>query len=98
MEAEDIIGKEITCFKFESDDRLKWNFEYDSLIGKTGTVLKLNDSYPQYARVKVHTTIGKIVEKHFPTQMIKEQLEKIELENKSTEELLNDMKQLISRL
>ena len=95
MEAEDIIGKEITCFKFESDDRLKWTFEYDSLIGKTGTVLKLNDAYPQYARVKVHTTIGKIVEKHFPTQMIIDQLE---YENKSTEELLNDMKQLISRL
>jgi hypothetical protein len=95
MEAEDIIGKEITCFKFESDDRLKWNFEYDNLIGKTGTVLRLHDRYPQYARVKVHTSIGKIIERHFPTQMIIDQLE---YENKSTEELLNDMKQLISRL
>jgi len=95
MEPKDIIDKKFTCFKFESDDRLKWNFEYDSLIGKTGTVVKLNDTYPQYARVKVHTTIGKIVEKHFPTQMIIDQLQ---FENKSVDDILNDMKQLISRL
>ena len=95
MEPQNIIGKKFTCFKFESDDRLKWTFEYDSLIGKTGTVVKLNDAYPQYARVKVHTTIGKIVEKHFPTQMIIDQLQ---FENKSVDDILNDMKQLISRI
>jgi len=95
MEPQDIIGKEFTCFKFESDDRLKWNFEYDNLIGKTGTVVKLHDHYQQYARVKVHTTIGKTIERHFPTQMIIDQLQ---FENKSIEDLLNNMKQLISKL
>jgi hypothetical protein len=95
MEAEDIIGKEITCFKFESDERLGWNSDYDEALGKTGTVLRLHDRYPQYARVKVHTSIGKTTEIHFPTQMIIDQLQ---FENKSTEELLNDMKSLLTQI
>lgn len=95
MEAEDIIGKEITCFKFESDGRLNWGQEYDNALGKTGTVLRLHENFPQYARVQIHTSIGKSIKIHYPTQMIIDQLE---FENKSTEELLNDMKKLLSQI
>lgn len=95
METENIIGKEITCFKFESDNLLKWNSDYDYALGKIGTVLRLHERHPQYARVKVHTSIGKSMEIHYPTQMIIDQLE---FENKSTEELLNDMKKLLSQI
>lgn len=95
MEAEDIIGKEITCFKFESDGRLIWNEAHEDALGKTAKVLRLHETFPKYARVKVHTSIGKTTEIHFPTQMIIDQLQ---FENKSTEELLNDMKSLLTQI
>jgi hypothetical protein len=98
MEPKDIIGKEFTCFKFESDNNLSYTDHYDSILGKTATVVNINSSYPQYANVKITTSIGKRTECHFPTQMIIEQIELTEYENKSVEELLNDMKQLISTI
>jgi long-subunit fatty acid transport protein len=101
MEPKDIIGKEFTCFKFKSDSNLSYTPNYDTILGKTATVVNINSSYPQYANVKITTSIGKRTECHFPTKMIieqLEQLEKVEYENKSVEELLNDMKQLISTI
>ena len=92
----DIIGKEFTCFKFELPDKLiKWDGMYESTLGKTATVIEINSSHPQYTYAKINVGIGKTRSLHFPTQMIIDQLE---YENKSTEELLNEMKQLISRI
>jgi hypothetical protein len=92
----DIIGKEFTCFKFKSPDGLiQWDSMYESTLGKTATVIEINSSHPQYAYAKINVGIGKTRSLHFPTQMIIDQLE---YENKSTEELLNEMKQLISRI
>ena len=54
--------------------------------------------HPHATLAEVYPTIGKKFAKHFPTEQIKEQLEKAEYDSKSTEELLNDMKQLISRI
>jgi hypothetical protein len=98
MEPKDIIGKEFTCFKFESDSNLSYIDHYDSILGKTATVVNINSSYPQYANAKINIAIGRTTTMHFPTQMIIEQLEKVEYENKSVEELLNNMKQLISTI
>jgi len=47
---------------------------------------------------EVYPTIGKKFTKHFPTDQIIEQLEKVEYENKSVDDILNDMKQLISTI
>jgi hypothetical protein len=92
----DIIGKEFTCFKFELPDKLiQWDGQYESTLGKTATVIEINSSHPQYAYAKINVGIGKTRSLHFPTQMIIDQLE---YENKSVEELLNEMKQLISRI
>jgi len=92
----DIIGKEFTCFKFKDDKELiLWDSVYESTLGKTATVIEINSSHPQYAYAKINIGIGKTRSLHFPTQMI---IDQIEYENKSVEEILNEMKQLISRI
>ena len=92
----DIIGKEFTCFKFKSPDGLiQWDSMYESTLGKTATVIEINSSHPQYAYAKINVGIGKTRSLHFPTQMI---IDQIEYGNKSVEEILNEMKQLISKI
>ena len=96
MEPKDIIGKEFTCFKFKDDKELiLWDSVYESTLGKTATVIEINSSHPQYAYAKINVGIGKTRSLHFPTQMI---IDQIEYENKSVEEILNEMKQLVSRI
>jgi hypothetical protein len=96
MKPEDIIGKKITCFEFKPIDHLViFSQEYKNCIGKTGIVKEINITHPQYAYVRINTSIGKSTHLHYPTQMIIDQLQ---YENKSTEDLLNDMKQLMSRI
>ena len=96
MEPKDIIGKEFTCFKFKDDKKLiLWDSVYEKTLGKTATVIEINSSHPQYAYVKINVGIGKTRSLHFPTQMI---IDQIEYGNKSVEEILNEMKQLISRI
>lgn len=96
MEPKDIIGKEFTCFKFEPIDNLiGFDARYQRLVGRTAVVIEINSSHPQYAYVRVNTPIGKSEQVHYPTQMIMDQLE---YENKSVEEILNEMKQLTSRI
>jgi hypothetical protein len=99
MEPKDIIGKEFTCFKFELPDRLiLWDNYYEECLEKTAIVKSVNSSHPQYANAKINIAIGKQEQCHFPTQMIIDQLEQAEFDNKSIDELLNNMKQLISRI
>ena len=54
--------------------------------------------YPHATMAEVYPTIGTKFTKHFPTDQIIEQLEKVEYENKSVDDILNDMKQLISTI
>ena len=92
----DIIGKEFTCFKFELPDGLiQWDGQYESTLGKTATVIEINSGHPQYAYAKINVGIGKTRSLHFPTQMI---IDQIEYDNKSINDILNDMKQLISTI
>lgn len=96
MEPKDIIGKEFTCFKFEPIDKLiSFDARYQRLVGRTAIVKEINSSHPQYAYVKIISHIGQSEQVHYPTQMIMDQLE---YENKSVEEILNEMKQLTSRI
>lgn len=96
MEPKDIIGKEFTCFKFEPIDKLiSFDARYQRLVGRTAIVKEINSSHPQYAYVKIISHIGQSEQVHYPTQMIMDQLE---YENKSVEEILNEMKQLTSKI
>ena len=96
MEPTDIIGKEFTCFEFKDDKELiLWDSVYESTLGKTATVIEINSSHPQYAYAKINVGIGKTRSLHFPTQMI---IDQIEYDNKSINDILNDMKQLISTI
>jgi hypothetical protein len=99
MERKDIIGKEFTCFEFESDGTLSYG-EQKNYIGLTGIVKEINASYPKYARVMITDRSGRKLEPHYPTDMILEQLKKLqeEEENKSVDDILNEMKQLIYRI
>lgn len=94
METKDIIGKEIECFKFDTLDILAYN--HDKYLGKKGVVLNINDSYPQFAEVQVHTENGKTINIHYPTNDILKQLnEEAEL---TIEQILNNIKNLTKQI
>ena len=98
MEDKDIIGKEFEFFKYDDIPNLKWNEDYAKYIGSRSVVIGPHSRYPHATMAEVYPTIGKKFTKHFPTDQIIEQLEKVEYENKSVDDILNDMKQLISTI
>lgn len=96
MEPQDIIGKEFTCFEFKPTDKIvTFDKTYQDCVGKTAIVKSVNNVFPHYAEVKVYVSIGKVIYRHYPTQMI---IDQIEYGNKSIKELLNEMKQLTSQV
>jgi hypothetical protein len=96
MKPKDLIGKEFTCFEFKPTDKIvTFDKTYQDCVGKTAIVKRLNNVFPHYTEVIVRVSIGKLIHRHYPTQMI---IDQIEYENKSVEELLNDMKQLTSQI
>ena len=95
MEDKDIVGKEFTVFKFEKFNYISWDKTLDKYIGATGKVLNLHSEHPEYANVNLTSKSG-IIEKHFPTHLIREQLE--ESENKSIDDIIIEMKQLILQI
>lgn len=93
MEDKDIVGMEFTCFKFkEIDTHVTYNSAYKSFEGCKAVVENLHCSYPHYANAKVTLKNGDTRNYHYPTAMIREQLEKEE--NRSIDEILNEIKQL----
>lgn len=99
MERKDIVGKEFTCFEFKSDEKLNYE-EQENYVGLKGVVKELNAAFPKYARVMVTDSNGRKHEPHYPANMILEQLKKQqeEEENRSVDDILNEMKNLVSRL
>lgn len=96
MTTEDIIGKAFICFEFKPpDDKVKFNNLYKSYIGKTATVIKINDIFPQYAEVRVQLDNNKKTYIHYPTQMI---IDQIEFNGMSIEDINNYIKQLILKI
>jgi hypothetical protein len=96
MKPKDLIGKEFTCFEFKPTDKIvTFDKTYQDCVGKTAIVKRLNNVFPHYTEAIVRVSIGKLIHRHYPTQMI---IDQIEYENKSVEELLNDMKQLTSQI
>jgi hypothetical protein len=96
MKPKDIIGKEFTCFEFKPTDTIvTFDKTYQDCVGKTAIVRSLNNVFPHYAEVKVCVSIGKVIYRHYPTQMI---IDQIEYENKSVDDILNDMKKLLSTI
>lgn len=99
MEDKDIVGKNFTVFKFEKFKYTNWYDSDDHYIGTTGVVKNVHETYPEYTNVILTSISGKVQSKHFPTHLVKEQIEKEERENnKSVDDLLIEMKQLISRI
>lgn len=100
MEDIDIVGKKFTVFKFDKWKQVSWYDSEDKYIGTTGVVENINSTYPEYAQVKLTSRSGRTMKKHFPTHLIREQLEAIqrEEENKTVDDLLIEMKQLISKI
>jgi len=96
MKNEDIIGREIRCFKFDSDTKIKYTDIYKSFEGLTGTVINIHDKYPEYANVEVNLPFKK-ERWHYPTELIKKQLEKLDELNKvvDLDDILLQIKNLI---
>ena len=94
METKDIVGKEIECFEFKSENLLSYSNTHKQLCGKKGIILNINSSYPQFALVEITLPIGKKETSHYPVAGIIEQLEAKELENLSIDDLLNNIKRL----
>jgi hypothetical protein len=93
MKDEDIIGREITCFKFDSDTKLKYSETYKKFEGLPGTVKNLHSNYPEYANVKIIFD-GKTQMWHYPTELVKKQLEELD-EIIDLDDILLQIKNLI---
>jgi hypothetical protein len=99
METKDIIGREFTCFEFASSSQLTYG-EKSEFLGLTAVVKELHPQFPKYARVMLTDKKGIKREPYYPTAMILEQLNKLEeeKENQSIDDILIEMKQLISQI
>jgi len=91
---ESLIGKEIICFEFESDNILNYSSPYIDLIGLKGVILNLHSTYPAYANVEINLPDGRIVKWHYPVKLIKEQIEAKE-SLKSVDELFEEFKSIL---
>lgn len=78
MKDEDIIGKEFICFEFKNDPKLSNYSKYKSMIGLSAVVEKLHNNYPEYANCRVTIKNGKTEMWHYPTDLVKKQIEENE--------------------
>lgn len=78
MKDEDIIGKKFTCFEFPNHALLKYKEDCKHRLGLLAVVLNLHDKHPEYANSRVTLKNGKTQDCHYPTAMIKQQIEENE--------------------
>lgn len=93
MKDEDIIGREITCFKFDSYTKLKYSQTYEKFEGLSGIVKNLHSNYPEYANVEIIVD-GKTQMWCYPTELVKKQLEELD-EVVDIDDILLQIKNLI---
>ena len=74
----DILGKTITCFEFKNDPRLGSYDVYKSMIGLSGVVENIHEDHSEYTKVKVKFSDGATQYWHYPTDLVKQQLEENE--------------------
>jgi hypothetical protein len=98
MEPQDIIGKEFEFFRYKDVPNLKWDEDYAKWIGSKCIAVREHFRHPHATLVEVYPTIGKKFTKHFPTEQIKEQIEKNKRENMSIDDILSEVKQLTSQI
>lgn len=98
MEDKDIIGKEFEFFEYKDVPHLKWGEEYAKWIGAKCVVVRPHARHSHATLVEVYPTIGKKFAKHFPTEQIKEQIEKNKRDSMSIEDILSEVKQLTSQI
>lgn len=96
MEDKDIIGKEFICCKFESTDKLRFHGAYESIIGLESTVLSFHSEFKEYALVEIALKNGKKDTRHYPTEVIKQQIQ--ERENKPTDYFFNEVRKILAKL
>lgn len=76
MTDEEIIGKEFEAVEFENVTNMPFSNRFHKpLLGKTGTVLHINEHYPHLCLVKFEHVIGRKSEVHFPVAVVKQQIE-----------------------
>jgi hypothetical protein len=98
METQDIIGEEFEFFHYDDVPHLTWSGEYSKWIGTRCVAIREHMRYPEATLAEVYPTIGKKFTKHFPTEQIKEQIEKNKRENMSIDDILSEVKQLTSQI
>jgi len=99
MEDKDVIGETFIAFKFDDTNHpLKYSSQYKESFGKKAQVLHLHHGLP-YAFCRINISPTTKIENFYPLQMIKDQLEEKEKEEAMTiEDIINQMKHLISKL
>lgn len=76
MKDEDIIGQEFEGVIFDDVPNMHFSESYHRLfIGRTGTVININGTFPHLCLVRFNTGIGPKGETHFPTAIVKQQIE-----------------------
>jgi len=78
MKDEDIIGKTITCFDVKNDSRLSSYDKYKSMVGLSAVVINVHRTSPEYTNCKVTFSNGGTQHWHYPTDLVKKQIEENE--------------------
>jgi hypothetical protein len=98
METKDIIGQEFEFFHYDDVQHLKWDPYYAKYIGSKCIAVREHVRHSHATLAEVFPTIGKKFTKNFPTEQIKEQIEKNKRENMSIDDILSEVKQLTSQI
>lgn len=76
MKDEDIIGQEFEGVEFEDVPNMRYSSSLHGMfLGRTGTVININPSYPHLCLVKFDIGIGAKGTRHFPVAVVKQQIE-----------------------
>jgi hypothetical protein len=73
------MENEFVTFKFQNEDRLKYDETYMKMEGRPAIVQNLHSTCPEYANCRVTFEDGRTELWHYPTELIKKQIEENEI-------------------
>ena len=75
MKDEDLINKEFEFFKYETVTHLTWEDNLEKYIGIRCKVVSVNPAHnKRFVRCQVYPSVGKIFIKHFPKELVIDQV------------------------
>lgn len=77
---EDLVGEEFIAFSFPNRTQLQYTSEYVKAEGCKAEVININNSWPEYANCLVTYHDETINHLHYPSDLIRKQIEEKEVD------------------